>query len=512
MVLLTALSMSLAWRIRGQFGHEIGAAMAGALGGIVIALLAGREDWRRRVPYLAFFGALGWAFGGSISYMKVIGYCHSSDPATVLYGFAGVFLIGFLWAALGGVGTALPAVLEQNELSGIFPALAAVFSTWFLQDILVDLYRMAGGGSLNWFDSAWITAATAILAVAVLALVRRRFDIGTSLVLHLAAGWWAGFLILVVGLGLHLNPPRGDNWAGIIGVFAGAMVFCWRRKLLAVTRVALVTGFLGATGFVFGQALKLAFIAASGSSDWHPVMEWLHGLFFGVALAVAMTPLARRQSEVGRLASPWTLVFSISFVLWVIPYLNLIKSPLLWLKQVKSLPEYVYGVPVVTGFAPSRGWIGWFELVFLALGAVMVWQLVRQCRQPSPLIPATWFGRGQLLFLVFIWMITFISSTREIPGFRPFVFALQALITLHAVLCTALMLSSAPKTLTTESAVIPQPAAPTLRKILAFGLLAAVLSSLAGCTVKRMLFGDNVGGGFYMNHIRFGPNNTNNTK
>ena len=80
-VLLTGLSVSIGWGIRGQFGHEYGAALPGALGGMVVALLSGREDWRRRVHFFAVLGAIGFAFGGSMSYMKDIWYAHSSDPS-----------------------------------------------------------------------------------------------------------------------------------------------------------------------------------------------------------------------------------------------------------------------------------------------------------------------------------------------------------------------------------------------------------------------------------------------
>src|SRR5438128_11987122 len=68
-MLLIMLSLSIGWGIRGNYGHEAGAMIPGALAAIAAALMSGREDWRCRVPYFAFFGALGWAFGGSISYM-----------------------------------------------------------------------------------------------------------------------------------------------------------------------------------------------------------------------------------------------------------------------------------------------------------------------------------------------------------------------------------------------------------------------------------------------------------
>ena len=84
-VLLRALSLSIGWGIRGNFGHEFGAMVPGALAAMAAVLLAGREDWWRRIHYFAMFGALGWSFGGSISYMQVIAYTHSGHSLSVLY-------------------------------------------------------------------------------------------------------------------------------------------------------------------------------------------------------------------------------------------------------------------------------------------------------------------------------------------------------------------------------------------------------------------------------------------
>lgn len=273
LILLTALSMAVGWRIRGQFGHEVGAAIAGALGAMAIALLSGRADWQRRVHYFALLGAMGWSFGGSISYMKVIGYTHSSDSATVLYGFASVFVIGFLWAGLGGAGTALAAVLDEERLRDVVRAVAVVMGAWFLADVVTDVLRTHGGGSLNWFDSDWLGAASAALAALVLALARRRNDFGCSLVLHLAAGWWIAFGLLVPILGLHLNPPRGDNWAGVLGLFGGWVVFSRRHRLSEAARPAMSCAILGGTGFCLGQTLKLAWIATGAQWGWHATME-----------------------------------------------------------------------------------------------------------------------------------------------------------------------------------------------------------------------------------------------
>src|SRR6267378_2830846 len=166
-VLLTGLSLSIGWGIRGNFGHEYGAMIPGVLASLAAALLSGRSDWHRRAVFFAFFGALGWSFGGSISYMQVIGYTHSGHSSSVLYGFACLFVIGFLWAAMGGAGAALPAFLTRERLT-------AVFAAWTLQDFVVPRWfpedlAFRQNSPLYWYDTDWVAALLAIIAVLVLA-------------------------------------------------------------------------------------------------------------------------------------------------------------------------------------------------------------------------------------------------------------------------------------------------------------------------------------------------------
>jgi len=101
-VLLIGIALSIGWGIRGNFGHEYGAAFAGCLAAIVAAVLSGRDDWRDKVGYFALFGAIGWGFGATQSYMQVIAYTQSGHAASQWYGYMALFYIGFLWAALGG--------------------------------------------------------------------------------------------------------------------------------------------------------------------------------------------------------------------------------------------------------------------------------------------------------------------------------------------------------------------------------------------------------------------------
>ena len=509
-LLFCALSMSLGWRVRGQFGHELGAAIAGALGAMSLVLASGREDWHRRIHFFALFGGMGWSFGGSMSYMKVVAFTHSSDSSTVLYGFAGLFLIGFLWAALGGAGTALSAALDQEHLVGLFPAFVTLLAAWLLQGPAVDWYRSTGGTIPDWYDSDWLESAVALAAMLVLLMIRRRTDVGTSLVLHLAIGWWVGFLLIVNGLGWRLNPPRGDNWAGCVGVFGGLMVFCWRHRLGSVAYASLVTGTLGAAGFCLGQMLKLVGAFTQTFAGMHVVLEWLQGLLLGLALALGMALLIRRERVHVSAALPrWTGIVALVFVLWGIPYLNAIRIPDRWMRDAK-FPETVLGLHIVGRFVASQGWIGWVEMLFIPLAVMMLLLLIRHERRPLTFVPESWQGRGQLLYLVFLWTFAFLSFTIEISGVLPMWFVTQWFITLHVLLCTWLMLAApavmhVPKP--TETG-FPWP----IRRVLLAGFLIAGAISCGGWGLKRALFGDTFAGYFNANHIRFGPDNTNDKK
>ncbi len=299
MVLLGALSLGIGWGIRGNFGHEYGAMIAGTLAAMAVVLVSGREDWHRRIAFFAFFGALGWSFGGTISYMQVIAYTHSGHLPSQVYGFANLFVIGFVWAAMGGLGTAVPACLDRERLTELVPPIIAVFLAWFLQDVamwwnLTDQGDFRHEDRLYWHDTDWVAALLAIEAVLVYAAVRGRFGMGTRLVLYASIGWWAGFLGLVEVLGLRMTPPRGDNWAAMVGMTAGLFVFCIRYRLWPILLAGLIAGFIGGLGFPTAQAIKLLWIKTGLQTNWHSVLEQTYGAFNGIGIAVAMGVLASR--------------------------------------------------------------------------------------------------------------------------------------------------------------------------------------------------------------------------
>jgi hypothetical protein len=342
---LTALSLWLGWGIRGNFGHEYGAMMPGALAALAAVLLSGRDDWRSRIVYFGMFGALGWSFGGSISYMQVVAYTHSGDSASVLYGFACLFVIGFLWAALGGAGTALPAVVDQEFLNSLFLPTGIVFLLWWLQGVAIEPALQQQGFELFWYDTDWVAATLTLLAVLLVWAVRRRLDPANSLILHLALGWWAGFLFLVLLLRLHMTPPRGDNWAGCLGMTVGVFCFCRQTGLHDLARAALYSGFIGGIGFAAASMLKLVEVTSGYQTNWHSILEQTTGLFNGIAVAVVVADLARRTRSLTDPPDrrPWTEPFALGFVLLGITYLNLRKNVTQWV-AAKSMPAEMAGL------------------------------------------------------------------------------------------------------------------------------------------------------------------------
>lgn len=514
MILLGSLSLSLGWGIRGNFGHETGAAIPGALASMAIVLVSGRPDWWPRIAYFAMFGALGWSFGGSMSYMHVVSYTHSGHSASVLYGFANLFVIGFLWAALGGAGTALPALLSSDNLALFFVPICAVFIGWGIKRIIVERIFSARSmqrheSRIYWYDTDWLSVLVSFVATLIVVVVRRQFDIATSLILHLCIGWYAAFLLLVNVLKLRMTPPRGDNWSGCVGMIAGVLIWCWRYSLGGIAIAALVTGFIGGIGFALGQLLKLVYIKTGLKTNWHSVMEQTQGLFFGIGLAMAMGILAKHAPQVSNIpAMPqWTLVFAIGFVLVLLTYLNYRKATATWVQQVESLPDRLYGIPV-SAYVRSRFTIGWFELIYIAIGIAVIGLSVAHLRQPLPFIPASWLGKGQLLYLIFLWWVVVFNFERALVGFTPQRLITEGVITFNAVVCTMLI------ALGVQWVSIREPVsqiaisyAGWVGKIMIAGAIAMALATLAEWRLTHAIYGHEHAPGAGL-HIRFGPNAT----
>jgi hypothetical protein len=620
-VLLVALSLSIGWGIRGNYGHETGAMFPGALAAIAVCLLSGRSDWRERVAYFALFGALGWGFGGSISYMQVISYTHSGHLPTQLYGFAGLYVIGFLWAALGGGGTALPAVVDRQRLTEMFVPLLFVLVIMGISEegiprlahaLQSEAAMKRQDSLLYWLDSDYLQAAVALAAVLLFDLVERRFAklwelllcgaigaaacaavqwllsvtglgeplwnmlvrpqgdtsqfpaeklvlnwpnflpevlahigwvlglaigtgvyfarrgrfaLGSRLFLYMALGWFAGFLLLPVLCGLRMTPPRGDNWAGIAGVVAGAIFWCRRERLAAVTTAMLVAGAIGGLGFSGIALLKLVMVAPGNpaiehdptviaswqhwqQANWHSFLEQSYGFVNGIGIAIALGLLATRVATCDDAAPRrrWTEIVAVIFVVPWLLYVNTVKNVADWTaehgaEKYRSMPKLMQA-PLFDSIELSA--TAWFNLCFAIAAAAFVALLVVHTRRRLAILPASWLGRGQLLYFVILWSFVLANFAKALTGFTAQRLLTEGVILVNAVIVTVMILL-----LPRDEQYEKDSPGVSFRGLVwgsaLFALLAAAVASPLETFAVRRIYGD-AHAGFAGQNYRFGDN------
>jgi hypothetical protein len=329
-----------------------------------------------------------------------------------------------------------------------------------------------------------------------LVMIRRRWDPATSLILHMVVGWWAAFLLLVVVLGWRMTPPRGDNWAGCTGMAAGMWIYFRRRGWNHVLAASLITGFIGGFGFATATLLKLVEVRSGLETNWHSVLEQTYGLINGLGVGLAVWFLARTAPRLTESPlSRWAQFGCVGFVLLVIPYLNLVKNPEVWVKA-KAVPQQLYGFLAET----------WFNLAFLALSAAFMVLLWRHSRRRIALVPVSPLGKAQLLYLALLWCVVIGNLERALVSFAPQRLITEGVIHVNALLCTVIALAwaSNPEDTRMPPAVNAPPRA---RFIAAVGLVAALLSVAADWGIVRAIYGNQFAGHASL-HIRFGPRAT----
>ncbi|MBL8207203.1 MAG: hypothetical protein JNM09_23420 [Blastocatellia bacterium] len=438
MLILAALAMSVGWGWRGDYGHEAGAMVPGALLALAICLASGREDWIKRASVLALLGAIGWAFGGQMSYGIVIGYTAASSFVDVLYGYVGLFVIGALWGSVGAGILALGVTESRSELERFVGPLVAFY---------VVLTGLNLSGATDWLsdrwslhDSDWVAATAALLTAGVYAWLRPQARKACALIAVLAAGWWIGLAVLALLLNLRMTPPRSDNWAGCVGLWIALVIYLYKMRNRAAVLLSFYGLLAGGIGFAVADCVNMAgraqwgFLGASetfrGMDAWK-WMEQLFGFVMGFGVAWGFARLAKALSPPNEDDAPGTLRFmALAFLLIAMPWENLHKNVADWTKA-NTLAEGLFGL------SPQR----WFLFVALLLAAVLALAIWKHCRDELPFIPTDAFGRAQLLFLSLLWLAVVADFARVIPVLKSKgVLYVHLTFWLTALLCTGMVL------------------------------------------------------------------------
>jgi hypothetical protein len=261
--LLPAMALGTAWAIRGQFGHEQGAAWAGGIGALSILLLAKRRDWYNRFIPATFAAAIGWGIGGMMSYGQLVGYGKGTDFGNVYYGFLMLFIVGGLYGLIGGGFFGL--TLADNEKNRV-----------------------------NW----------------------------AFLLVEITAGALIVYGFLVNQLGWLMTPPRSELWAACLGMGFALIWHLVRHRQKAALRVAVFAGLGGGFGFAFGDFLQVLGIVSGIKFNFWNVMEYSLGFFGGLGMAYGTftsqwpEPESRVESNRNYLVPLLFVVLIIPFIVW----------------------------------------------------------------------------------------------------------------------------------------------------------------------------------------------------
>lgn len=265
---LAALLMSLAWSLRGQFGHLKGALIPGAIAALVATFLLRSDAARGAFPRAILLGAIGFSAGGHIGYGKFIKriFIYATLPwddpvwTLLLMDFFCIFLIGAVWGGLGltflGFGISEKPANKQDLAVLAFLLFAWIFLLGILNLEMWDLFLFALG--------------LAILHLYNLLLKKSR--VISFLGLAGIFGFGLGFLAAVALLYLGRKGFWGPVWPWwslrdqILGALGGASLACAVRKIRGEGLIPSRAPSLDARiGFVF-----LAVIL--------PAIHWIHVL------------------------------------------------------------------------------------------------------------------------------------------------------------------------------------------------------------------------------------------
>ena len=270
-VMLTALAGGMGWGIRGQYGHETGAMIAGVLVASVLAFFfcpgAGSLFTARAVALMTI--AIG--FGGSMTYGQTVGLTHDRElignTEALRWGLVGLFIKGGIWIALAAAffGIGLSRVrYKPTEIGSL---------------LILMLFFLFGG----------------------IALINQPFDPANKILpdVYFSDHWY-------FEPDLGIEQPRRERWGGLFMALLSVLLYVSIIKRDKLAQWLTLFGFLaGGFGFALGQYLQLyhawhpEFFETGFFADgplrtivsrfnWWNMMETAFGTIFGAILALGV--------------------------------------------------------------------------------------------------------------------------------------------------------------------------------------------------------------------------------
>ena len=278
-VLFAAMAGGMGWGIRGQYGHETGAMIAGLLVSLVLVFLLCPRPALLPAARAVAFGTIAIGIGGSMTYGQTVGL--TQIPALIgnwdawRWGMLGLGIKGAIWIGFAGL----------------------------------FLGMGLGGVRYTWREILLVMACMLILCTVGVWALNAPHDPANKILprIYFSASWhWQPTA------GAELKP-RPEVWGGQLFALLGVWVWAgWIRRDRLARKLAL-WGMLGGIGFPIGQCLQSfhawnpelfktgIWVTLDPSMNWWNWMETTFGTVMGACLGLGLW-LNRRH--IGPMSDP----------------------------------------------------------------------------------------------------------------------------------------------------------------------------------------------------------------
>ena len=332
-----ALAGGMAWGIRGQYGHETGAMIAGLLVSATLVLLCGSHLSGADALRAVAWGTLAMGFGGSMTYGQTVGLTHDAELVgnrqALIWGMLGLAIKGGLWIGFGGA----------------FLGMGLGGKRYRYLEMLVVMIGLLG---LCW---AGIQA------------FNEPFDPGQRRLprVYFSDDWrWEPGATL---------KPRREVWGGMLAAWIGLLLYArFRRQDTLGFRLGL-WGFLGgALGFPMGQCLQAfhawnldlfrsgLWIRLDPLINWWNWMETTFGAVMGGFLGLGLW-LNRHRIRPTEPSKPPTLPSWVGWGLLAIHLTLLVLEQFFSVDWVNRFYDFglILGLIPIVAVAGDRAWACW---------------------------------------------------------------------------------------------------------------------------------------------------------
>ena len=290
-VLFGTLAGGMGWGIRGQYGHETGAMLAGLLLCVTLAyLLCPRREWPALFRAVAW-GTLAMGFGGSMTYGQTLGLTQNAqfigNGAAWWWGMLGCAVKGGLWIGFAGVFFGMGLGGKRYKPGELLVLMLALVGAFYMGNAL--------------FNGPFDPAAKEL----------PRF--------YFSADWY-----WQPDAGAELDP-REEVWGGLLAAWLVITVYVASKGDRLGRNLSLWGLLGGAIGFPLGQCIQSyhawhpavfqggLWTQLAPHMNWWNMMEMTFGATMGAVLGFGLW-LNRHKidlkplPEEDRLSLPWELI------------------------------------------------------------------------------------------------------------------------------------------------------------------------------------------------------------